>query len=109
MKVLKWSKGLLDAINKNTGTRTETMPAGLYKGIDYTVDCPASSGEITINSKVPDKVAYAIVKAMAEGEKEYRNHHAAFKGFTAKGMPHGIFLPLHSGAAKYYKEKGYLK
>ena len=109
MKVLKWSKGLLDAINKKTGTRTATMPGGLYKGIDYTVDCPASSGEIIINSKVPDKVAYAIVKAMAEGEKEYRNHHAAFKGFAAGGMPHGIFLPLHPGAEKYYKEAGYLK
>jgi TRAP-type uncharacterized transport system substrate-binding protein len=46
---------------------------------------------------------------MAEGENEYRNHHAAFKGFTAKGMPHGIFLPLHPGAAKYYTEKGYIK
>ena len=73
------------------------------------MDCIASSGEIIINSKVPDKVAYAIVKAMAEGAEDYRNHHAAFKDFTAKGMPHGIFLPLHPGAAKYYKEKGYLK
>ena len=109
MKVLRWSKDLLDAINKKTGTRTETMPAGLYKGIDYTVDCPASSGEIIINSEVPDKVAYAIVKAMAQGAEEYRNHHAAFKGFTAEGMAHGIFLPLHPGAAKYYKEQGYLK
>lgn len=109
MKVLKWSKGLLDAINKKTGTKTATMPGGLYKGIDYSVDCPASSGEIIINAKVPDDVAYAIVKAMAEGEKDYRNHHAAFKTFTAKGMPHGIFLPIHPGAMKFYKEKGYLK
>ena len=68
-----------------------------------------SSGEIIINSKVPDKVAYAIVKAMAEGAAEYRNHHAAFRGFTAEGMPTGLFLPLHPGAAKYYKEMGYLK
>jgi len=109
MKVLKWSPELLDAINQKTGTRTATMPAGLYKGIDYTVDCPASSGEIIMNSKVSDKVAYSIVKAMAEGATEYRNHHAAFKSFAAEGMPTGLFLPLHPGAAKYYKEMGYLK
>jgi TRAP transporter TAXI family solute receptor len=109
MKVLKWSPELLKAINERTGTRTAEMPGGLYKGIDYTADCPASSGEIIINAKVPDKVAYAIVKAMAEGEKTYRNHHAAFKPFTAAGMASGLFLEVHPGAKKYYQEKGYLK
>ena len=109
MKILKWSKELLDATNAKTGTRTETMPAGLYKGVDYTVDCPASSGEIIINAKISDDVVYAIVKAMAEGEDTYKNHHAAFKNFTAKGMAKGLFFPLHPGAAKYYKEMGYLK
>lgn len=109
MKVLKWSPELLQAINNRTGTRTETMPSGLYKGIDYTVDCPASSGEIIINANVSDEVAYAIVKAMAENEKDYSEHHAAFKSFTAEGMAKGIFLPLHPGAKKYYLEKGWLK
>jgi uncharacterized protein len=109
MKVLKWSKELLDATNKKTGTRTETMPAGLYKGVDYTAECPASSGEIIINSKIPDDVVYAIVKAMAEGADTYKNHHAAFKNFTAEGMAKGLFFPLHPGAEKYYREVGYLK
>jgi len=109
MKILKWNKEFLSEINEKTGTKTVTMPADLYKGIDYTVDCPASGGQIIINSKVSDEVAYAIVKAMAEGAAEYRNHHAAFKDFSAEGMAKGLFLPLHPGAAKYYKEKGYLK
>jgi len=109
MKVLEWSPELLKAINDRTGTRTATMPAGLYEGIDYARDCPVSSGEIIINSKVPDDVAYAIVKAMADNEKQYREHHAAFKTFTAEGMAEGLFLPLHPGAKKYFQEKGYLK
>lgn len=109
MKVLKWSPKLLQAINERTGTRTETMPSGLYKGIDYASDCPVSSGEIIINVDVPNEVAYAIVKAMAENEKDYREHHAAFKSFKAEGMPKDIFLPLHPGAKKYYMEKGWLK
>jgi TRAP-type uncharacterized transport system substrate-binding protein len=46
---------------------------------------------------------------MAEGESEYRNHHAAFKTFTAKGMADSLFLPVHPGAIKYYKEKGLMK
>ena len=109
MKVLKWSPELLEAINKRTGTRTETMPGGLYEGIDYERNCPASSGEIIINADVSDDVAYAIVKAMANHEKDYREHHAAFKSFRAEGMAKGIFLPLHPGAEKFYREMGYLK
>jgi uncharacterized protein len=109
MKVLKWSPDLLEKINKKTGTTTATMPSGLYQGIDYSVDCPVSSGQIIMNAKVSDDVAYAIVKAMAENAEEYRNHHAAFNTFTAEGMAEGVYLPLHEGAIKYYKEKGYLK
>jgi TRAP transporter TAXI family solute receptor len=109
MKVLKWSPELLKGINDKTGTKTAAMPGGLYQGIDYSVDCPASNGEIIVNAKMPNDVAYAIVKSMAENAQEYRNHHAAFQTFTSEGMPHGIFLPLHPGAVKYYKEKKYLK
>jgi TRAP-type uncharacterized transport system substrate-binding protein len=109
MKVLKWEPGFLDYARKKLGTVTREMKGGVYRGIDYGVDCPSSSGEIIINAKVPDEVAYAIVKAMAEGAEDYRNHHAAFRPFTAKGMPRDIGLPLHPGALKYYKEKGYLR
>jgi len=109
MKVLKWSPELLKAINEKTGTTTATMPGNLYQGINYSVDCPASCGEIIINSKISNEVAYAIVKAIAAGEEDFRNYHAAFKTFTSRGMPHGLYLPLHEGAIKYYKEKGYLK
>ena len=109
MKVLKWERGFLDYASKNLGTVTRTMKGGLYRGIDYGVDCPSSSGEIIINSTVSNEVAYAIVKAMAEGAGDYRNHHAAFSSFTAKGMPKNIGLPIHPGALKYYREKGYLR
>jgi TRAP transporter TAXI family solute receptor len=109
MKILKWSPALLKEINEKTGTLTATMPSGLYQGIEYAVDCPSSNGEIIINGKVSNEIAYAIVKAMAEGAGEYRNHHVAFNTFKAEGMYRGVYLPLHDGALKYYKEKGYLK
>jgi hypothetical protein len=109
MKVLKWEPGFLDHARKELGMGTRKMKGGVYRGIDYGVDCPASSGEIIINAKVPDEVAYAIVKAMAEGAQDYRSHHSAFRTFTAEGMPKDIGLPLHPSALKYYKEKGYLR
>ena len=47
--------------------------------------------------------------ASAYGAKAYQGHHAAFRNFKPAGMPQGIFLPIHPGALKYYKEKGYVK
>ena len=108
MKVLTWGKDLCDLVNAKSGTVTRTMKAGLYKGIGYDVDCPASSGEIIINANVADDVAYAIVKAMSEGVEAYRGHHAALRTFTAEGMAENLGLPVHPGAEKFYKEKGYI-
>lgn len=109
LKILTWEKEMLSSVNKKLRTVTRTLEKGVYKGIDYDVECPSSSGEIIINGKIPDEVAYAIVKAMAEGQEDYRKQHTAFKSFKAEGMPNDISLPLHPGALKYYKEKGYLK
>jgi TRAP transporter TAXI family solute receptor len=109
MKVLKWEKSLLNAINRKLGTSTKRMPGGLYKGIDYAVDCPSSSGEIIANAGVSDEVAYALVKGMADNARAYQDHHAAFRNFKPEGMTKNIFLPLHPGALKYYKEMGYIK
>ena len=109
MKVLKWSPAQLEAINKALGTRTKKMPGGLYKGIDYEVACPISSGEIIVNAKMTDEVAYALVKGMADGAADYQGHHAAFRNFQPQGMAEGIFFPIHPGALKYYHEKGLIK
>lgn len=109
MKVLPWGDDMLDKINERTGTVTRTMPASLYEGIDYSVQCPTSSGEIIINSNIPDNVAYAMVKAMANGEKAYQEQHAALKSFTSKGMAQNLSLPVHPGALKFYQEAGYVK
>ena len=109
MKVLKWGDTLVEKVNKRSGTFTSTMPASLYQGIDYAVQCPTSSGEIIINANVPNEVAYAIVKAMANGVKDYREQHAALVTFTAEGMASNIPLSLHPGALKFYQERGYIK
>ena len=109
MKVLKWGDDLLEKVNQSSGTLTRVMKAGIYRGVDYDVKCPCSSGEIIINAGVPDEVAYAIVEAMAGNVKEYQDHHAALRTFTAEGMARNISLPIHPGALKFYQKVGYSK
>ena len=109
LKILKWEPELADALKKKFGFTQGTIPAKTYRGIDYEVEAPRDTGEIIISSDVKDDVAYAIVKAVAEGEKAYASSHAALADFKATGMAEGLKLPIHPGAEAYYKEKGYLK
>lgn len=109
MKILKWEPELADQLRKKLGMGRGTIPANTYPGIDYAVDAPRDTGQIVINTDVKPDVAYAIVKAVAEGEKEYASSHAALAEFKAAGMAEGLKLPIHPGAEAYYKEKGYLK
>ena len=60
------------------------------------------------NSKMSDETAYKLVKTLYENLPELAKYHqlaAKMKLENAlKGIPKGV--PVHPGAAKYYKEKG---
>ncbi|MGI5837126.1 MAG: TAXI family TRAP transporter solute-binding subunit [Chloroflexota bacterium] len=109
IKILKWEPELAEQIRKNLGMTEGVIPANTYPGVDYEVDAPRDTGQIIISADVKPEVAYAIVKAVAEGEKEYAASHAAISEFKAAGMADGLLLPVHPGAEAYYKEKGLLK
>jgi len=50
---------------------------------------------------------YDVTKIVFENLKELRGAHAAFKHLTPEAMLGDLSTPLHPGAAKYYKEKGW--
>jgi TRAP-type uncharacterized transport system substrate-binding protein len=53
---------------------------------------------------------YELVKATFENFDEFKKLHPAFANLDpAKMVKDGLSAPLHPGAAKYYKEKGWLK
>ena len=64
--------------------------------------------ELIANASLPDDVAYTIVKTFIEKREELVKAYPAFKDFDPKeaAKPENIGIPLHPGAAKYYKEKG---
>ncbi len=59
---------------------------------------------------IPDDVVYAIVKATFENFDEFKKLHPAFANLQPEKMvTDGNSAPLHPGALKYYKEKGWAK
>jgi hypothetical protein len=61
-------------------------------------------------SKVPEATVYELVKAVFENFDSFKKLHPAFANLDTAGMiKDGLSAPLHDGAVKYYKEKGWLK
>ena len=62
------------------------------------------------SAKVPDDVVYIITKAVFDNLDEFKKLHPAFANLDAKEMvKDGLSAPMHAGALRYYKEKGWMK
>ena len=62
------------------------------------------------SAKVPEDVVYQLVKATFDNFEEFKKLHPAFANLKPEEMvKNGLSAPLHPGAEKYYKEKGWLK
>ena len=62
------------------------------------------------SSDVPENVVYVVVKAVFENLDQMKKLHPAFKHLKAENMiKDSLSAPLHAGAIKYYKEKGWMK
>jgi TRAP transporter TAXI family solute receptor len=82
------------------------IPAKTYRGVDQDTKTPAVVAILVAHDKVPDNVIYEFVKGMFENLDTIQASHATAKQITLKGALQGITVPVHPGAAKYYKEKG---
>ena len=99
-KVLELDPGLMATV----------IPKTAYKGMTADVPTPGTVTCIVISKNVPDDVAYNIVKtlyanwpALAKIKKKAIEESKPDKALL------GAHIPVHPGALRYYKEKGYAK
>ena len=67
---------------------------------------------VIATDKMSDDIAYNIVKAVCENKSKLVAAHASLEAFNPEiAWQPAIngFIPLHPGAEKYFKEKGYIK
>jgi uncharacterized protein len=87
-----------------------TIPGGLYANNPQPTETYGVLATMVTSAKVPDETVYAVTKAVFENFNEFKSLHPAFANLDpAKMVKDGLSAPLHPGAAKYYKEKGWLK
>ncbi len=86
-----------------------TIPGGVYPGNPDAIKTFGVMASFVSSAKVPDNVVYAMVSAVFDNFEEFKKLHPAFANLDPKEMVKGgISAPLHPGAVKYYKEKGWM-
>ena len=56
---------------------------------------------------ISDEVVYQLVKAVMENLNEFKKIHPALTNLTTGNMLEGLSAPVHPGALRYYREKGW--
>ncbi len=82
------------------------IPANTYKYQDKPYETIAVQAILAVDAKIPDEVVYQMSKALFGHLDEVGAAHSAGKNMSLKGALDGIAIPVHPGAAKFFKEKG---
>jgi uncharacterized protein len=82
------------------------IPFGTYPSLREDYHTLGLYNFAIIHRDVPDDLAYRIVKAVFEHQQELVSAHPAAKETVAANLDRDTFLPLHPGAARYYREIG---
>ena len=88
--------------------QSAAIPGGTYKGNDKDVDAVAVPNYLVTRAGLSDQEVYEMTKSMFDNLPALQAAHAAAKRITLQNAAKNPPVPLHPGAAKYYKEKGVL-
>jgi TRAP transporter TAXI family solute receptor len=111
-ELYKFSKAEQTDINKIIPYYVDSMiPAGTYESIDYDVPTLAVNGQLVTSVEQPDELIYEITKALwnKNTRKLLDKGHSKGKAIRLETALKGVLIPVHPGAAKFYKEAGVMK
>jgi len=92
------------------GLKVVSMPQH-FKGQRGPVKAVDFGTNLIVHKDMPENVAYAITKAVVENRDAIVAENKAMQNFVAREAwkPENNGIPLHPGAVKYYREKGWMK
>ncbi len=92
------------------GLMETAIPKDAYKGMKADVPTVGTVTCIVVNKDVPDDLVYNIVKTLYANWPELAKvKKKAIEASKPEKAIMGAHIPVHPGALRYYKEKGYVK
>lgn len=82
------------------------IPAGTYPNQDKVINTIAQPNILAVRDDVSEEDVYQITRTIYENLPFLNNIHAATKAMALEKAIVGLPMPLHPGAARFYKEQG---
>jgi len=96
-------------VDENSFFAYAIIPGGMYQGTPNDAKTFGVKATFVTSSDVEDKIIYEIVKAVFENFDNFKTLHPVFINLEPKKLiTEGNSAPLHKGAKKYFKEKGWM-
>ncbi|NQY53532.1 MAG: TAXI family TRAP transporter solute-binding subunit [Campylobacteraceae bacterium] len=107
IKVLNFTNSDLSKITKNYPVWTPfTIKAGTYPGQIKDINTIAQPNLLVVTKDTPNETVYLLTKTIYENLPFLNSVHKATKAMALNKAIAGLPMPLHPGAAKFYKEQG---
>jgi TRAP transporter TAXI family solute receptor len=101
---------IANLVKANAFYADATIPAKTYPSQATDLNTYGVLATVVTSAKKSDEEVYLFTKAVFDNLDEFKKLHPAFAGLTPEKMIQaGLAAPLHPGAVKYYKEKGWVK
>lgn len=101
--------GIDKLLAENKAYAAATIPGGMYPGNPDDTPSWGPKATFVTSANTSEDVAYAVVSAIFENFDAFKKLHPAFARLKESEMiKDGLSAPLHPGAVKYYKERGWM-
>lgn len=112
-RLLPVSKPVAEEVAAKYGQRIIRVPANIYKkynGANQAYWSPATIIDFAVRTGLSDDLVYKMTKALADHKAEFWKVNPQNRFYDPKVAWKDVGgVPLHPGAARYYKEMGYMK
>lgn len=86
------------------------IPAGTYQGMKKDTVTINAANMIIARQDMPDDVVYSVTKAYVESrDRIAASAVKALSNYPLNDLANGLGIPLHPGAERYFKERGFIK
>lgn len=102
---------LVKKMQEEFNYETQTMPGGMFRGMEQDTPTVGFPTVFITHKDVADDLVYTVTKTIAENKAALVAAHKGLSKFdpTTAWKRELVGIPLHPGAEKYYREKGWMK
>lgn len=109
-EILPWPDDVIQHMVKTYGYQARTLEKDVYPAaMEGPVPVILMATTLMTNSDVPEETIYKITKTLCESRDKFGDIHQSMTVFDCKTAWKNSPAPLHAGAARYYREAGYMK